>query len=836
MLQPENTCLVGEYYFDQEHVCLALSTRRNGVTKTDSISMQLASGLKHFLENIFVNFQRNFRVTDTNGHRVVFEHFGNSPGKRRFFTNYFLHTNNALLARLPFTCASGFFICKRSSEQCIAPQFVCDSVIDCPNGEDEDNCACEKTLFSNMNCVNTTDQHFLKDANVYFSLDKALPLVIQKRAKNISKEQCILGHPLGFDFHERCLFDRTKDGKPGLCPFEILLKNCQELNCTNSFKCSRSYCVPYRNVCDGKWDCPEGDDEKITCKNLTCPGFFHCKSFSTCLHPSEICDGKIDCSSVFKDDEIMCIKHYSCTPECECLGAVMDCKNKNFSILPPVSHVNTEFLFFSFNHLSVLSDGCFHSFSNLRHLNLSHNNISEISVKAFSKEMLHFDTIDLRSNRMKSLQKQQFMGLKESSTKHLFLTSNELDEVHEWVFSGLKHLAELNLCCMSISILKEYSFADIPRLQYLNLSNNEIAELRVNLIDNTTALAILDVSRNSILCISTQLLVDLTMIDVLVTSSSHLCCLLSQLENLCVDHTRNQHYDCSNTGQTVKITLRVFLAVSCFCSSFSLLYHLLSHHSAEAVPFILPGIFGVLLVLNILLIDFNKKFSLTSLLFYTTHGVRICNVTRLATNVAHFVVFLNPVVNSLDTFVLIFVPFRRKGVSVRHKLQIFAIVTVSSMCLSPISLLLEKSGYVLSHGDTAYTTCVPLLVGSALQKYTNLTFLGLGNLLLVSLKTSIAFNLLCMGAPGRKQTKIKREFGVCSITQAIAFSLFWWPILVILAIQPKRELVIILSNTVFLLALVITILDNIFFTFARMDFRVAVWVCRRGKCLKQNKE
>ena len=64
--------------------------------------------------------------------------------------------------------------------------------------------------------------------------------------------QCIPGHSATFDWHELCLYDIQND----VCPFGFHLKYSKDFYCTNSFKCTDSYCVPFKNMCDGKWDCP----------------------------------------------------------------------------------------------------------------------------------------------------------------------------------------------------------------------------------------------------------------------------------------------------------------------------------------------------------------------------------------------------------------------------------------------------------------------------------------------------------------------------------------------------------------------------------------------------
>ena len=93
------------------------------------------------------------------------------------------------------------------------------------------------------------------------------------------------------------------------------LANCSAALCPHHFKCAKYYCVPFRYTCDGKQDCPLGDDER-ECSNRTCQGLFKCQSSSMCLHYHDVADGKVDCRDW--DDELYGILP-SCPMECSCL-------------------------------------------------------------------------------------------------------------------------------------------------------------------------------------------------------------------------------------------------------------------------------------------------------------------------------------------------------------------------------------------------------------------------------------------------------------------------------------------------------------------------------------
>ncbi len=57
---------------------------------------------------------------------------------------------------------------------------------------------------------------------------------------------------------------------------------------------------PFKYTCDGKYDCPNGDDEQ-KCANRICEGLFRCQNSTRCLHYHDVGDGQIDCKE--GDDE-----------------------------------------------------------------------------------------------------------------------------------------------------------------------------------------------------------------------------------------------------------------------------------------------------------------------------------------------------------------------------------------------------------------------------------------------------------------------------------------------------------------------------------------------------
>ena len=93
------------------------------------------------------------------------------------------------------------------------------------------------------------------------------------------------------------------------------------------FKCPDFYCVLWKFVCNGKWECPGGTDElKMDCPKTTCPGMLRCRNSSICISRENICDKDNDCPS--KDDEQFCTNNILyCPRNCSCLFYSLSCKN-----------------------------------------------------------------------------------------------------------------------------------------------------------------------------------------------------------------------------------------------------------------------------------------------------------------------------------------------------------------------------------------------------------------------------------------------------------------------------------------------------------------------------
>ncbi len=185
---------------------------------------------------------------------------------------------------------------------------------DCPGFEDEEYC----DNFTNL--INPS-KFCASIPSIYVSnYSWECPVAVQK---DHSYESCIIPldnyNTLTLDFtgldqfrktnyemetNIHCLFEPNKcysRARPG--NGEHLL-SCENHTCSHEyFKCPGFYCLPWRFVCSGQWECPGGTDE-MNCHQRSCPGMFRCKNSTICITKISICDSVSDCH--LEDDEHFC--------------------------------------------------------------------------------------------------------------------------------------------------------------------------------------------------------------------------------------------------------------------------------------------------------------------------------------------------------------------------------------------------------------------------------------------------------------------------------------------------------------------------------------------------
>ncbi len=277
------------------------------------------------------------------------------------------------------------------------------------------------------------------------------------------------------DANNKCIFERNPCG-------EILhnsngkhLLNCDDYQCDMTyFKCPRYYCIPWRQVCNGKVDCPGGVDEsKAWCTRTSCPGQFRCHDSITCLHVDNTCDKVTDCKH--GDDEFFCFPPIpKCPKNCKCFLYSISCKNLETSIekLFPTNDSPPYISILLFNATISNLASLLHKFNQSISVSLKKANITTLcSALKLGMPMNYLDIAENNVTKMYS----------NCITNASFLITfnisyNKLKNVPTHTFNGSQCLSSIDLSHNSIVSLESHCFRGLTNLSVLNLTGNLLEE------------------------------------------------------------------------------------------------------------------------------------------------------------------------------------------------------------------------------------------------------------------------------------------------------------------------------------------------------------------------
>lgn len=130
-------------------------------------------------------------------------------------------------------------------------------------------------------------------------------------------------------------------------------------------------------------------------------------------------------------------------------------------------------------------------------LNLSRNRIERILPPTMLTPQIFVKVIDLRHNKLKTVDSDAFKFLNES-LRSLLLGYNEISLLPERAFFMMKSLEILSVEHNMLKDLQETTFHGMERLQILDLAHNHISRINVRQFANLWNLRILDLSYNEL--------------------------------------------------------------------------------------------------------------------------------------------------------------------------------------------------------------------------------------------------------------------------------------------------------------------------------------------------
>ena len=414
--------------------------------------------------------------------KIKYYHANMSRYQEGFHT-YSTKMTNVIVGNNLYKCKGGGYILF---------QYICDGVVDCPvTNSDELICPCNITLIAkvstnicqhfslghfSMKCSylfqmsiqghclkyfdeNLSNNKYMRDTNGLLSDKTGSEMEYEQKLKDLflgnmfwqcinpQDIPCFEGHPQCYKIEDICMYKLNAKNEVSTCINGAHLGNCKRFECSVTFKCPDSYCIPWSNVCDGNWDCSGGYDEMYysLCQNNTsCKNMYKCRgTFHMCLHLGNLCNGETNCP--FGDDEKLCmLKSVLCPFECSCLLQAIICKNISVTdIILGIKNVHTSI--FIFDSVIFYMAAIKSTFTNTKFLKLPANNMKDI-CDTFPFSMLL--VLDLGFNHLQSIKPYCFVS------------------------HPLLHILILN--DNSIEFICSDSFRNLPELLFINISNNPI--------------------------------------------------------------------------------------------------------------------------------------------------------------------------------------------------------------------------------------------------------------------------------------------------------------------------------------------------------------------------
>ncbi len=452
------------------------------------------------------------------------------------------------------TCSDLYFHCTLGG--CIPWSRLCNGVNDCPNDEDEE--VCEFYYLGSSSLRHITQKrdtlNFGDDTNPFVKGfhcdgDKSIPQSLKNDlvpdcldqsdeeeyhnflkqgskttySTNVSlcdgleQTTCVQNFPMVcYPRHLYCIYELNQFDMVG-CRNGGHLSNCQYHTCPSQFKCPDAYCIPIHSVCDGKQDCPDGEDE-MRCQSLSCPGFLLCRHDNVCVHPYDVWRDHVKCPMSIDDKALMNVSR--CLPLCTCLGYAISCKSSGVGDLPrlpsALRHLLLDSVQINISKINVREGITF-----LLDLQIINASLHQLQPEHLSR-FLFLKTLNLSYNSLKSLGPQTFFTL--HNLEKMDLSHNVLEAVSPDTFIGLRLLSHLNLNHNRIQLISYCSFKNLYKLETLNLSHNKLTHLGKNILCDLK-LEELDVSYNSLSVIDENIFVDsLQHLKTLNTFPWRICC------------------------------------------------------------------------------------------------------------------------------------------------------------------------------------------------------------------------------------------------------------------------------------------------------------------------
>ncbi|KAG1656913.1 Transmembrane protease serine 2 [Nymphon striatum] len=206
-------------------------------------------------------------------------------------------------------CTDSYFQCK--SGQCLEMRRVCDDVVDCEGGDDEETCASlseEAELIGNIESSNLMEGFLmLRQEGEWYPVCADLwdPILAPKFCKTLKFRYGGVSELRSVNMTHYVYYHEVFGSSvltPSCYRNEVVYLQCRaHMACPNIMKDQH----PER-ICDGTPDCRDFSDE-INCRPCNYDTQFLCMKSQTCIGRDKVCDGVSNCK--YGEDEQHCRKY-----------------------------------------------------------------------------------------------------------------------------------------------------------------------------------------------------------------------------------------------------------------------------------------------------------------------------------------------------------------------------------------------------------------------------------------------------------------------------------------------------------------------------------------------